>query len=63
MLGILRLMIAFSLIIAAVYGVIYLWTGVLPEHGLKVLATVAIVTVLSLAIMVLSKPASGSKNT
>lgn len=62
MLGILRLMIAFSLIIAAVYGVIYLWTGVLPEHGLKVLGTVGVVTVLSLAIMLLSKPIGGPKN-
>ncbi|WP_300392401.1 hypothetical protein [Henriciella sp.] len=61
MLGLLRLMIAFCLIIAAVYGVIYLWTGVLPEHALKVLATVAIVTVLSLAIMLLSKPVGSEK--
>ena len=61
MLGILRMMIAFCLLIAAVYGVIFLWTGSLPEHGLKVLATVAIVTVLSLAITLLSKPSSGGK--
>ena len=61
MLGILRMMIAFCLLIAAVYGVIFLWTGTLPEHGLKVLATVALVTVLSLAITLLSKPSSGSK--
>ena len=60
MLGLVRLMVAFSLLIAAIYGLIYLWTGVLPDHGLKVLATVAIVTVLSLAIMLLSKPASGN---
>ena len=53
-------MVAFSLLIAAIYGLIYLWTGVLPDHGLKVLATVAIVTVLSLAIMLLSKPAGGN---
>ena len=56
MLGLVRLMAAFSLLIAAIYGLIYLWTGVLPDHGLKVLATVAIVTVLSLAIILLSKP-------
>ena len=62
MLGLLRLMIAFSLIIAAVYGVIYLWTGTLPEHGPKVLATVGIITVLSLAIQLLSKPLGGSKS-
>ena len=60
MLGLVRLMVAFSLLIAAIYGLIYLWTGVLPDHGLKVLATVAIVTALSLAIMLLSKPASGN---
>lgn len=60
MLGLVRLMVAFSLLIAAIYGLIYLWTGVLPDHGLKVLATVAIVTVLSLAIMLLSKPAGGN---
>lgn len=62
MFGILRLMIALSLIIAAVYGVIWLWTGVLPAHGLKVLATIGVMTVLSLAIMVLSKPLGGQKN-
>jgi len=56
MLGLVRLMAAFSLLIAAIYGLIYLWTGVLPDHGLKVLATVAIVTVLSLAIILLSTP-------
>ena len=61
MLGILRMMIAFCLLIAAVYGVIYLWTGALPEHGLKVLATVGIVTVLSLAITLLSRPAGGKR--
>ena len=60
MVGLVRLMVAFSLLIAAIYGLIYLWTGVLPDHGLKVLATVAIVTVLSLAIMLLSKPAGGN---
>jgi membrane protein YdbS with pleckstrin-like domain len=61
MVGILRLMVAFCLLIAAAYGVIYLWTGALPEHGLKVLATVGIVTVLSLAITILSRPAGGNK--
>ena len=62
MVGILRLMVAFCLLIAAAYGVIYLWTGALPEHGLKVLATVGIVTVLSLAITFLSRPAGGNKS-
>ena len=62
MLGLLRLMIAFCLLIAAAYGVIYLWTGTLPEHGLKVLSTVGIITALSLAITFLSKPAGGNKN-
>ena len=61
MLGVLRMMIAFCLVIAAVYGVIYLWTGTLPEHGPKVLATIGIITALSLAIQLLSKPLGGNR--
>ncbi|WP_084396773.1 hypothetical protein [Henriciella aquimarina] len=59
MLGLVRLMFAFSLLIGGVYGLIWLWTGTLPEHGLKVLATIGIITVLSLAVMALSKPVGG----
>ena len=61
MLGILRLMIALSLMTAAVYGVIWLWTGTLPGYEREILGTLGIVTLLSLAIALLSKPIGGGQ--
>ncbi|MEM5517291.1 hypothetical protein WNY37_10035 [Henriciella sp. AS95] len=62
MTGILRLMIALALMISAVYAVIWLWTGTLPDYGREILGTLGIITVLSIAVLLLSKPAGGKPN-
>ena len=58
--GILKMMVAIAVLVAATYGLIYMWTGVLPEHGLKILGTLGVITIVSMAILLLSKP-TGSK--
>ena len=39
MVGTLRMMLAFAVLIAAGYGIYFLWTGSLPAHTLQVLGT------------------------
>lgn len=62
MAGFLKLMVAFALLIAAAYAVIFLWTGTLPEYGLQVLGTLAIITLASLAILFISRPTGEREN-
>lgn len=57
MTGTLRMMLAFAVLIAAGYGVVYLWTGSLPPHTLKVVGTYAILTLITLVITLITKPA------
>ena len=60
MIGVLRLMLVFALLIGAIYAMVWLWTGSLPAYGAEVLGTLGILTAVSLAIILLSKPAGGS---
>ena len=62
MTGILRLMIALAVLVSAIYAVIWLWTGTLPAYGAQVMGTLAILTVVSIAILVISRPAGSSKS-
>ncbi len=62
MTGILKLMLALSLLVAAGYALLWLWTGELPRFAGEVFGTLGIVTIASLAILMLSKPSnSGTK--
>lgn len=55
--GLLRIMLALAVVIAAGYGVYYLWTGTLPAHTLKVAASYAILVVLTFVVTLITKPA------
>ncbi|WP_084418575.1 hypothetical protein [Henriciella litoralis] len=60
MTGILKLMVTLALLVSAAYATIWLWTGTLPAYGAEIMGTLGIITIVSLAILLLSKPA-GSK--
>lgn len=53
------MMIAIAVLISAVYAVIWLWTGTLPDYGVEILGTLGIITAVSLLILLLSKPVKG----
>ncbi len=55
--GTLRMMLAIAVLIAAGYGIYYLWTGVLPDHTLKVAASYGVLTLIVFVITVITKPA------
>ncbi len=55
--GTLRMMLAIAVLIAAGYGVFYLWTGTLPAHTLKVVGTYGILTLIVFVITLITKPA------
>ena len=55
--GTLRMMLAFTVLIAAGYGVYYLWTGTLPPHTLKVAGSYGILTLIVFVITLITKPA------
>lgn len=55
--GILRMMLAFAVLIAAGYGLYFLWTGTLPPHTLKVAGSYGILTLIVFVITVITKPA------
>lgn len=61
MTGILRLMIALAVLVSAIYAVIWLWTGSLPAYGAQVMGTLAIITVVSIVILVISRPSGRPK--
>ena len=56
MTGILRLMIALAVLVSAIYAVIWLWTGAMPAYGPQIMGTLAIVTVVYIIILVISRP-------
>lgn len=60
MTGILKLMLSLSLLVAAGYALLWLWTGELPRFAGEVFGTLGIITIASLAILVLSKPGRGT---
>ncbi len=55
--GTLRMMLAFAVLIAAGYGIYYLWTGALPPHTLKVVGSYGILTLIVFVITLITKPA------
>ena len=57
MLGTLRMMLAIAVIIAAGYGIYFLWTGTLPPHTLIVAASYGVLTLIVFVITLLTKPA------
>ncbi|MCZ4298899.1 MULTISPECIES: hypothetical protein [Henriciella] len=61
MTGILRLMIALAVLISAVYALIWLWTGTIPAYGAEIMGTLGILTVVSLIILLISRPNSPPK--
>ena len=46
MAGTLRMMLAFAVLIAAGYGIYFLWTGTLPPYTLEVAGTYLIITLI-----------------
>ena len=61
MTGILRLMIALAVLISAIYALIWLWTGDIPAYGAEIMGTLGILTVVSLIILLISRPSSPPK--
>jgi len=57
MAGTLRMMLAIAAIIAAGYGIYFLWTGTLPPHTLKVAGSYGIVMLITLIVTLITKPA------
>lgn len=55
--GTLRMMLAFAVLMAAGYGIYFLWTGTLPPHTLKVAASYGVIVLLTVALTVITKPA------
>ena len=55
--GTLRMLLAIAVLIAAGYGVYFLWTGTLPPHTGKVAISYGIITALTLVITLITKPA------
>ncbi len=57
MAGTLRMMLAIAVLIAAGYGIYFLWTGSLPAHTLQVMGTYGIITGIVFVITLITKPA------
>ncbi|MEL7042066.1 MAG: hypothetical protein AAGL90_11115 [Pseudomonadota bacterium] len=57
MVGTLRIMLAFAVLIAAGYGIVFLWTGSLPAHTLKVAGTYGILVLIVFVITLITRPA------
>lgn len=55
--GTLRMLLAIAVLIAAGYGIFYLWTGELPPHTLKVAASYGVITLLVFVVTLITKPA------
>lgn len=51
------MMLAFAVLIAAGYGVYFLWTGTLPAHTLQVVGTYGIIVLITFVITFITKPA------
>ena len=55
--GTLRMMLAFAVLIAAGYGLYFLWTGTLPPHTLKVAGSFGLLMLIVFVITLITKPA------
>jgi hypothetical protein len=51
------MMLAIAVLIAAGYGIYFLWTGSLPAHTLQVFGTYGILTAIVFVITLITKPA------
>lgn len=57
MAGTVRMMLAIAVLLAAGYGIYFLWTGTLPPHTLKVAGSYGILTLIVFVITLITKPA------
>lgn len=57
MAGTLRMMLAIAVLILAGYALYYVWTGIIPEHTLKVFGSYGILTAIVFVITLITKPA------
>lgn len=57
MTGTLRMMLAFAVLMAAAFGLYYLWSGTLPPYTLKIAASYGVIVLLTVVITVITKPA------
>lgn len=57
MAGTLRMMLAIAVLIAAGYGIYFLWTGTLPAHTFKVIGSYGILTLIVFVVTLITKPA------
>jgi hypothetical protein len=55
--GTLRMMLAFAVLVAAGFGIYYLWSGELPPYTLQIAGTYAVLVLLTLVITMITKPA------
>ncbi len=55
--GLLRIMLAIAVMIAAGYGLYYLWAGTLPAHTFKIAASYGILVILVFIVTLITKPA------
>lgn len=55
--GLLRMLLAFAVLVAAGYGVYYLWTGTLPPHTLKIAGSYGVIVLVTFVISLITKPA------
>ncbi|MCR9078013.1 MAG: hypothetical protein NXH78_02840 [Hyphomonadaceae bacterium] len=55
--GTLRMMLAIAVLIAAGYGIYFLWAGHLPDHTLKVAISYGVLTLIVFVITLITKPA------
>lgn len=55
--GTLRMMLAFAVLMAAGFGIYYLWAGELPPHTLKVAASYGAIVLLTVVLTIITKPA------
>lgn len=61
MTGTLRMMLAFAVLLAALFGVYYLWSGELPPYIFEIAGTYGVIVLVTLVITLITKPA-GEKN-
>ena len=57
MTGSLRILAALAVLILAGGGIYFLWTGTIPQDVLKMIGTLGIVAVLTIAVTLITRPA------
>lgn len=51
------MMLAFAVLVAAGFGIYYLWSGELPPYTLQIAGTYGVLVLLTLIITMITKPA------